>query len=270
MLLLAVVVRHGAARAPPGEHLHDEHPERVHVRVEAGASGEEALVRHVAAGARHGLRRVVRHLVEVDDTGEAEVAEARAVLLVEHDVARLDVPVEDPAAAPVVQVLQRGRHAADYLVPSLPGQLSRSSTAIQELVQATHGEVLVDEEQLASLVAPPDQLHEVAVRELADRVHLRDELLLSSVGTGFVVRCHPLDGHLHVHAAQVAVVHGAEATSAELARGAEVGSRTPELLELKFDRAMGVDHLLEVAVGEPSLPRRPSPHQEHKKRRHSK
>ena len=68
-----VLVLHGVAGAPPADHLHDEHPERVHVRVEAGAAGEEALVRHVAAGPRHDLCGVACDAVVLDDAGEAEV-----------------------------------------------------------------------------------------------------------------------------------------------------------------------------------------------------
>uniref|UniRef100_A0A804MBD3 Uncharacterized protein n=1 Tax=Zea mays TaxID=4577 RepID=A0A804MBD3_MAIZE len=232
---LVVVVRalHGAARSPPADHLQDEHPEREHVRVEAGAAGEEAFVRHVPAGARHRLRRVVRRAVTLYDAGQAEVAQPRLVLAVHHHVAGLHVPVEDPLAAPVVQVVQRRRHTADDPVPPLPCQLRRrlrrrrrritycSGIGVQVPVQAAHGEVLVDKQQLASFVAPSHELHEVTVRQLADRVHLRHELLLPAIGVA--TRHHPLHGHVHAHPLQVAKVHGAEAASAELTVRAEVG-----------------------------------------------
>ena len=144
------------------------------------------------------------------------------------------------------------------------------SSSVEELVQAAHGEVLVDEEQLALLVAPADQLDKVPVRQLADRVHLRHKLLLSPVGVGLLVHRHPLDGHLQVHPIHVSKVNGAKASSAELAGRTEVGSRTPELSELKFDRTMCVDHLLQVAAGESSPPRQPSPHEQPSKQTYRK
>ena len=76
------------------------------------------------------------------------------------------------------------------LVPDWPRQ--DVCCAVEMGVQAAVGHELVDEQEVVALVAPPDELHKVAMPEAADDGHLRDVLpppLLGRLGD-------PLDGHM--------------------------------------------------------------------------
>jgi hypothetical protein len=93
----------------------------------------------------------------------------------------------------------------------------------------------------------PTSFHEVAVRELADRVHLCDELMFPSPRVA--AHRHLLHGKFHAHPLQVSC-----RLSAKLSIGTEVGSCVSWLPELEFHRTLCVGHLLMIMVSEPSLP----------------
>jgi len=110
----------------------------------------------------------------VHEPGETEVAQARAQVAVQQDVAGLDVPVDDALLALLVEVRQHGRDAGGHRVSLRPRQ--RAGLAVEGLVQAAVGHVLVHQQQLALLVAPPLELDEVLVPEAGDDGELGDEL----------------------------------------------------------------------------------------------
>jgi len=70
------------------------------------------------------------------------------------------------------------------------------------LVEAAVGHHLIDEEQLTAAVAPADELHQVAVQQLADDLHLRGVLfppLLRALGARFNLKKYlrsPINGFI--------------------------------------------------------------------------
>ena len=156
-----------------------------------------------------GEHRGVRAPAVVDEPGEAEVAELGVERRVEHDVVRLDVPVEN-ALLPILVQVEQGRSQAEHdLMPQRPWQQGGAGGAAVEVrVEAAIGHQLVDEEELAAAVAPADELHQVSVPQPADDAHLRGVLLpplLRALG-------YPFYGDLKVHLLQESSVHRPEPT----------------------------------------------------------
>ncbi|BAT06225.1 Os08g0514033, partial [Oryza sativa Japonica Group] len=144
-------------RVPAGDDLEHEHAEREHVGLARRLVADGVLRRDVAA--RAGDAEVGEGAaVEVEDAGEAEVAEPRAEGGVEEDVAGLDVAVEHHGAVLVVDVVQAGGDVGDDVAAALPAQrrplLVDGASPENVLVQAAVGHVLVHQQQLPFLVAP--------------------------------------------------------------------------------------------------------------------
>jgi hypothetical protein len=125
-------VRRGA-----GEHLEGQAGERVEVGPVTDRLAGGLLRGHVPRGAQvlaaGGDGRVVQRL------REPEVGEDRTFLLVDEDVGRLEVPVDDTAAVGVVQRLRQGRQQREC-------SLGRARPLCQVLLQGrardqAHGEV---------------------------------------------------------------------------------------------------------------------------------
>ncbi|KAJ6821369.1 receptor like protein kinase S.2 [Iris pallida] len=202
-------VRLGGSRALPLEALWREVPDRA-----ADPAGvrepelEGALV--------HRRRRPQRHpqLAVLQPPREAEVPEPRVVPGVEHDVAGLDVAVDDLRVELLVEVVQRRREARHDPLAPLPGERrrrGRGGGGEEEAVEAVVGHVVVDEEQLVVVHAPAPQADEVAVAELRDRDKLGCEGLLEAVAA----LGDALDGREGAVAGEHGAVDPAEAAAAE-------------------------------------------------------
>ena len=151
-------------RQAPGQHLEQHRAERVDVGGRVGLGARGLLGCHVVGRAddellrRAGHRRLVvdvRADAEVDDLDEVEVA----VLGHEHDVAGLEVAVNDP------RLVGRAERARD-----LAGDVHGASGGDPALLLDHRGEVLTIE-QLGDRV-------DAAVVELADVEHLGDVRVL--------------------------------------------------------------------------------------------
>jgi hypothetical protein len=78
-----------------GEHLEEDDAERVDVRLPVDVVAQRLLGRHVVRRAEHAAVR--REAVVVERAGDAEVGDLGRALLVDQDVLRLDVAVDDAA-----------------------------------------------------------------------------------------------------------------------------------------------------------------------------
>lgn len=132
-------------RAPPRQQLQQDHPEREHVpllrrprpcrarlrcsvpgaplpwrrlRVRDGAAEESARGRR----RRLGERGVLGAAGDGEEANEAEVGDAGGEVGVEEDVGRLDLAVDEPARAALVEVRQPARRALGDLQPRRPRQ----------------------------------------------------------------------------------------------------------------------------------------------------
>uniref|UniRef100_A0A804Q9S7 Uncharacterized protein n=1 Tax=Zea mays TaxID=4577 RepID=A0A804Q9S7_MAIZE len=135
-----------------------------HVAVRAGDAGLLAGVEHGARGGQ--------------DAGEAEVSEVRLVGRAEQHVHGLDVAVQDGRHAVVVQVRHGVGDAERDLVARAPlvrGRALGGAAAVQEAAQAAVGEVAVEEQPRAAVRGPPEEAHDVAVADGAQRRDLAAE-----------------------------------------------------------------------------------------------
>uniref|UniRef100_A0A804N086 Uncharacterized protein n=1 Tax=Zea mays TaxID=4577 RepID=A0A804N086_MAIZE len=211
----------GLGVAPPADHLQQQHPVAVHVGLggdDPEAAGED-LRRDEADGAPR-----VRHrqdaLLWVAQLGHPEVGDLGAEVGVQEHVLGLDVEVDDPRVAPLVQVLEPPRDARRDLLQRLPPQRRRAGRVglgADVPVQRAVGHVLVHQRALGALEAEAQERDDVHVRRPADADHLVQELL--AVGAGVV---QDLDGDLARAGAagaggQDAAVHRPVAAFPELA-----------------------------------------------------
>ena len=91
-------------REPPREHPEQDHAERVDVARGRGGLSRSLLRRHVRG--RSDQRAGLRQRVHAGHPGDAEVRDLGATLLVEEDVRRLQVAVDEPV---LVRVREPGR-----------------------------------------------------------------------------------------------------------------------------------------------------------------
>ena len=114
VLLLRVLQRHDWP--PPGGDLEGDDAEAVDVGARAGAATEHALRVHVAHGASERSR--VRLALVVDQPREPEVAELGVEGGVEHNVAGLDVTVQDALLPLLMQVQECRTDSKHDLMPN--------------------------------------------------------------------------------------------------------------------------------------------------------
>jgi hypothetical protein len=143
----------------------------------------------------------------VELSGDAEVHDV-GMALVEQDVLRLDVAVENPVP---VRVGERGGHApsqGDGLGRGEPGQPVQAGTE-RSLPDVGH-----HVERVAGRLARVEQREDVGVLELGDRGDLPEELGHPDAAHRFGADHLDRDGSTVAHVA--AEVHGAHATGAQL------------------------------------------------------
>ena len=191
-------------------------------RVEVAALGRRLalgdLGREVADRPHHhpGLghrRRVLR-------AGDPEVGQLRAVVLVEQDVAGLDVAVDDPGRVHV-------RERAEQLAGQPLGVGQRAAVA-EAVAQAAAGDVRHHQVGPVLLDAEVEDLDDVRVRERGGRARLALEAREPALVVGERVR-HQLDRDLAVQRLVARQPHGRHAARAEVAheRVAAAGQRGP-------------------------------------------
>ena len=134
-------------RPTPGQHLVQHHADAPHVRRGPDVARTDLLRRHVGRRARHRRRLVNRSVV----ASEAEVEHARAIVLVDHHVARLEVAVND-------SLVMRGGYGL--------GGLARDAHGVSRL------ELAITQEHRE--VGPLDELHRVVGAAVERRAHVED------------------------------------------------------------------------------------------------
>ncbi len=146
-------------RPPPHEGLVERRSERVQVRppVDLVDAHPPRLQRQVGEGAEDDA--VVQVRVQAPDARHAEVEELDAAL-VDDDVGRLDVPVED---APVVRL---GERLAELHAPPRDGPRARDVTPLDHRLQRLAGAVLEGEEDRRAVDAGVDEPDDGGVAEL--------------------------------------------------------------------------------------------------------
>jgi len=177
----------------------DELEERHAVAEHVGLVGHgvvEHLGRHVPEGALEVL--CVDDAVEVpsDGEGDAEVGDVCPEVAVEEDVARLDVEVQDPPVALVVEVRERPGHVDGDGEPLGPGQLAPLLLGAVEdppVKRAVLEEGVDKVEAAPALEAVAEEAHQAAVVRVCDDGELPPEVLLAGDGAP-AVDVDPLDG----------------------------------------------------------------------------
>ncbi|WVZ64634.1 hypothetical protein U9M48_014128 [Paspalum notatum var. saurae] len=149
--------------------------EAVDVRFGAALLVADELRVYVPQGPRHDLRCLWLGAV-VDEPRQAEVAELGVAGGVEHHVAWLDVAVHDALVALRVEVEDGRTQAHRNIVPLCPGH--DDLRMIEILVEAATSHKIVDNEEtlLAIIIAPANELDNVAMPELAHDLDLGREL----------------------------------------------------------------------------------------------
>ncbi|MCU0241095.1 MAG: hypothetical protein MUF51_01575, partial [Vicinamibacteria bacterium] len=84
-----------ARRPPPGQHLEQDQADSIDVGACVDALAAGLLGREIGHRAHHGADR--RDLLDPGVIGDAEVHHDRAALAVDHDVARLEIAMDDAA-----------------------------------------------------------------------------------------------------------------------------------------------------------------------------
>ena len=190
----------GVDGAAPREQLQQHDAEGEDVGSVRELPAGRVLGRQVAEGA-HDARGHVRVGVR-RELGQPEVGHHGLEVGVQQDVGGLDVAVDDPRVAVLVEVgealggAERDLHAG---VPVHDGPV----LGIQVVLQRVVGHELVHEHALVAGDAVADERHQVAVVHAADDLHLRLELALPLSAAGLEL----LHRHLLPAAGEHALVH---------------------------------------------------------------
>jgi hypothetical protein len=130
------------------------------------------LWREVAGGAEHACDDLAVGLVG-PELGHAEVGDPGAVVVVEQDVAALEVAVDHGGAAVLVHELQRPRAVQRDAQPRLPVQRRpRRRGGVQVALEAAVGHELEHQQPVALVGAVAQQPHQVRRVHPAQEVHL--------------------------------------------------------------------------------------------------
>jgi hypothetical protein len=160
-------------RLLPFEHLIQNHPKREHVHLGVIILAQKNLRGHVAVAPR--LARELIHIVHVrhpDQLAQSEVAYLELVALVDDEVPRLQVPVDDDVR-PAVQV----RHPASYVQGECDGEVGRQRAFLNQRVQIAPGQILGDQHERLLGNSRGEELDNVRVAQLHQQLHLVDKIL---------------------------------------------------------------------------------------------
>uniref|UniRef100_J3L6M1 Uncharacterized protein n=1 Tax=Oryza brachyantha TaxID=4533 RepID=J3L6M1_ORYBR len=196
---------------PSGDDLEQHHPVAEHVGLGRDRRAGDPLRRQVADRPAHCRQHAAE--VAAHQLGEPEVGDLGGERVVEEDVLRLDVAVDDAVPAFLVQVVEPPRDAQCDLIPRLPAQDAAMARAGAEEVpvQRAVRHVLVHEQPPRPLGAEAEQPDQVDVLDGADGAHLRAELLLPLSNT-----LQLLHRHRRPVRRQRALEHRPEGAAAEL------------------------------------------------------
>ncbi|CAM5562379.1 hypothetical protein STENM36S_09314 [Streptomyces tendae] len=199
--LVQVPVQHAERRGTgerdvAAEQFVQQHPEGVEVGVRADGAAHGLLRRHVGGRADGGAGVGEAGGVGVHDGGDAEVEDGDGAVLLDHDVARLEVAVDD----------RHGVHGAQYgaqLGGDRDGPLPRVGLVLGEVVGEVGAvDVLHDEEQLLALAARVVHRDQAGVVDLCGHPALAHEPAAQFVGllSGHLVGAQQLHRHAPVQA----------------------------------------------------------------------
>ena len=155
---------------PSAEKLQEHDSEAVDVALGSeGAEGGELGV-EVSRRAAHASREQHAGVLVVAGEGQPEVCDVRVQLLVQQDVRRLHVTMDDHGGGVVVQILQALGSARGDAQALLPAQAAAEPILMQAILQ---GAILHElENQHVLLVTVPDEAHQTPVVQLRQQVQL--------------------------------------------------------------------------------------------------
>ena len=150
--------RLGRERDRAGDGLHEHDRQRVHIGLAVERNAPHLLRRGIARRPQHRTRRFgPRRLGE--GAGQAEVGDPEPGVVVEQEVGRLDVAMDQPA--PMGEVEPTAGLQPDQ--QRLTRRQQRA--AVEHRTEAPPAEVLGDEERRAVVLAPVEHRHDVRVVE---------------------------------------------------------------------------------------------------------
>ncbi len=202
---LEIAPRHQAIAS---DHLVPDRPQREHVAPRIHRAAAERLGRQVAGRAHDGLAALAG--LFGGDAGDAEIGEHRATASIDHDVAGLDVAVDDAFAG-------GGGQCVGGLFGDATSHFRRAlALAIDELGQRFAVDVFHDEVGLAVVLVGNEDLGNVGMVERGDVAGLAQEAGHDDfVGAEFVAQA--LDGNETFELGIERLVDHAHAAAAELA-----------------------------------------------------
>ncbi|KAG6554274.1 hypothetical protein Mapa_004190 [Marchantia paleacea] len=189
------------------DQLQQHHPERVHVRFVGELTAQGVLRSQVTEGA-HDSRGHVRVRL-VGQLGQAEVRDLGFEAVVEQNVGRLDIPVDDLGVTVLVQVAQAPGGSQGDLHPRRPVD-DRHVLPVQGVLQSAVGHEVIHQQPLAVRNAVAHQRNQMPVVHSADDLHLGPELPLALASADRqLLHCHQLIPGHH------ALVHSPESSLAQ-------------------------------------------------------
>ena len=156
-------------RQPAAEHPVQDHSEGVDVARRRDRLTRRLLRRHV--GSRSEERSLLRERVGAAHASDPEVGDLGVTLLVEDDVRRLQVTVDDPA------VVRMGEPRGDLARDRLRARVVQRLAGLETVLQRSSGQVLEDHVRPRALAAVVEQAADVRVGERRDRACLSLEAL---------------------------------------------------------------------------------------------
>lgn len=130
-------------------------PEAIDIRFTRSLPGVEALGGDVPKGARDTVQLGIRCLLIINGTSQAKVPKPGIEIYFEHNVAGLEVAVEDLLVILVVEVAEGRGNTGQDLIAEVPAERRLLRWTEDVAVEAPVGHVVVDQKQHPVLVAPP-------------------------------------------------------------------------------------------------------------------